>query len=472
MTFLNKFWNFTYRDKLKQYYGLNSSDLTDDQAQEVYTFLSVRCKSYQGMDGDQFYHLVMLKAIDNDSIVTISLCMKTSCFVRNFETYCCKVIAKNDIRLFTLLMIEGPDINLDGLAYEIVTRGCVELLKCIFMARPYSPYTYSKALREAVRQERLEYVKPFLFVERLDIHPALLLAAQMQSLDCIKLLRFHPKMETNPRNLEVFEAALEVGHEKIAIILAKTRSFTPTTQHIVAIVEKSFVKLFRRSIYATFDNSVPVIAKSVLSSFNLEILRIFEIYCRRNGKLKELYIEICLLDCYIAMDQILSIKSFNPDDLLILCCRYCAPRCLKSVLDEQVFSKAGTDFVVREQYHHLNDIVLKILIKDKRADTSLDDNQLFIEACQNGKVSIVGMLLKDVRVNPFARNNEAIKTTIRFHHYEVLDLIVKSVSYFDNDGSCRKLCESLYDFRALDILMSAKSFSSVKSVGRKRFYSF
>lgn len=61
---------------------------------------------------------------------------------------------------------------------------------------------------------------------------------------------------------------------------------------------------------------------------------------------------------------------------------------------------------------------------EEGADPSIDDNKLFIWACENRHVDMVKNLLKDKRINPGDRRNEPISTASKNGNIEIVKLLL------------------------------------------------
>ncbi|UCG51380.1 MAG: ankyrin repeat domain-containing protein, partial [Candidatus Latescibacterota bacterium] len=69
--------------------------------------------------------------------------------------------------------------------------------------------------------------------------------------------------------------------------------------------------------------------------------------------------------------------------------------------------------------------IVELLLKDPRVDPSANRNAAIRRAAENGHVGIVELLLKDPRVDPSARDNEAIQRAAFSGHLEVVELLLK-----------------------------------------------
>ena len=68
--------------------------------------------------------------------------------------------------------------------------------------------------------------------------------------------------------------------------------------------------------------------------------------------------------------------------------------------------------------------MVKILLRDPRVDPSDRNNEAIRWASKNGHESVVEILLKDSRVDPSDRYNEAIRVASEKGHLEVVKLLL------------------------------------------------
>jgi hypothetical protein len=68
--------------------------------------------------------------------------------------------------------------------------------------------------------------------------------------------------------------------------------------------------------------------------------------------------------------------------------------------------------------------IVKSLLNDPRVDPSAKDNDAIREASQNGHTEIVKLLLNDLRVDPSACNNEAIREASEKGHTEIVKILL------------------------------------------------
>ena len=69
--------------------------------------------------------------------------------------------------------------------------------------------------------------------------------------------------------------------------------------------------------------------------------------------------------------------------------------------------------------------VIGLLLKDKRVDPSVEDDLAIRTAADEGAADIVKLLLKDERVNPAAKNNEAFRQAVRYGHEDTVKILLE-----------------------------------------------
>ncbi len=67
--------------------------------------------------------------------------------------------------------------------------------------------------------------------------------------------------------------------------------------------------------------------------------------------------------------------------------------------------------------------VVKLLLKDKRVDPSVQNNSAIVWASQYGHLEVM-LLLADKRVNPSDKNNDAIALATRYGYDEISKLLL------------------------------------------------
>lgn len=110
-------------------------------------------------------------------------------------------------------------------------------------------------------------------------------------------------------------------------------------------------------------------------------------------------------------DQFLSICSIKK--ILYFCCQN----------ELKIDASKTLSFLLYESQHH------KTLI------SLVDLNSIFIDACKNGLVEIVKILLKDNRVDPSDQNNKALESACFNGHINIVKLLLK----IDNIRSSKDL---------------------------------
>ncbi len=72
-----------------------------------------------------------------------------------------------------------------------------------------------------------------------------------------------------------------------------------------------------------------------------------------------------------------------------------------------------------------NNLAIKVLLTDQRADPSADDNSAIRKASENGHTEVVKLLLEDKRVDPSVDNNYAIRWASIKGHIEIMKLLIE-----------------------------------------------
>jgi ankyrin repeat protein len=72
--------------------------------------------------------------------------------------------------------------------------------------------------------------------------------------------------------------------------------------------------------------------------------------------------------------------------------------------------------------------VVAYLLKSKRFDPSINDNNYFIEACEQGLFDIANLLMKDSRVNPTAKSYQAFIIAAYKGRLKVVKLLLSNLS--------------------------------------------
>ncbi|KAJ3077044.1 hypothetical protein HDU98_009445 [Podochytrium sp. JEL0797] len=114
------------------------------------------------------------------------------------------------------------------------------------------------------------------------------------------------------------------------------------------------------------------------------------------------------------------------------------------------------DTNVVEALHPPNWPVVEFLMTLPHLDLSVHHNRLFLEACSDGKLSIVKKLLSDARVNPFDVNNRAFLEACKMGHVEVVSVLLE-LKLMDSDEDFLQELFEASSVDALRLLLQHKS---------------
>ena len=70
--------------------------------------------------------------------------------------------------------------------------------------------------------------------------------------------------------------------------------------------------------------------------------------------------------------------------------------------------------------------IVKLLLKDKRVDPSVQADIALQNACKNGHAEVVELLLTDSRVNPSTWNNLPIRSALKDNNIKIIKLLLKN----------------------------------------------
>ena len=123
--------------------------------------------------------------------------------------------------------------------------------------------------------------------------------------------------------------------------------------------------------------------------------------------------------------------------------------------------------------------VVKILLKDYGIDPSSNDNIALLAACRGGNLKIVDLLLNDPRVDPSAQNNGALIIASEYGHLKVVERLlshahfhltsdsIKEALSFARRGDHLKIVELLDSVNTARAAFRAKSVRKLKKSTRK-----
>ena len=119
----------------------------------------------------------------------------------------------------------------------------------------------------------------------------------------------------------------------------------------------------------------------------------------------------------------------TPGGLLLACGDVAQNSCIEIVRlllkDRRANPALSDDFVFRAAARHRHTEIVRLLLQDDRVNPAANDDQAIGVAAQNGHTEIVRLLLQDDRVNPAANDDQAIGVAAKNGHTEIVRLLLQ-----------------------------------------------
>lgn len=105
--------------------------------------------------------------------------------------------------------------------------------------------------------------------------------------------------------------------------------------------------------------------------------------------------------------------------------------------------------------------IVKVLLQDGRVDPTVDDNVAFIIACGKGRLNIVKLLM-EYGVDPYTNNNDAIVVACRFKRWDIVELFLKDkYEQMDEEITVEDLMRNIDAVNLFGLQLSSKEYMNM-----------